>query len=206
MASVGASTSPGRVTLSSVHRVKGLEWDRVLVVGVDRNVLPHRLAVEDDPIAGLEEERRVLHVAITRGRPRGRGARAKPADRPSPFLAELDHLPTADERSAAAAGPTNPERVAKLARERGPATLVVDDSPETVRVVEALRAWRTSRARDDGHPAYVVLNDAHLRAIASARPRTLAELARCPGIGPTKLDRYGEAILDVIQGATEGAV
>ena len=49
------------VTLSTVHRAKGLEWDRVLVFGVDRGLLPHDLATD------IEEERRILHVAITRG-------------------------------------------------------------------------------------------------------------------------------------------
>jgi DNA helicase-2/ATP-dependent DNA helicase PcrA len=49
------------VTLSTVHRAKGLEWDRVVVFGVDRGLLPHDLATD------IEEERRILHVAITRG-------------------------------------------------------------------------------------------------------------------------------------------
>ncbi|MDQ2726080.1 MAG: ATP-dependent helicase, partial [Actinomycetota bacterium] len=52
------------VTLSTVHRVKGMEWDAVIVYGATAGILPHRLA-ED-----IEEERRVLHVAITRGRER----------------------------------------------------------------------------------------------------------------------------------------
>jgi DNA helicase-2/ATP-dependent DNA helicase PcrA len=52
---------PG-IRLSSVHRVKGLEWPCVLVYGVDKGLMPHRLS-EDE-----EEERRILHVAITRCR------------------------------------------------------------------------------------------------------------------------------------------
>nr|MBA3287270.1 ATP-dependent helicase [Acidimicrobiia bacterium] len=54
----------GGVTLSTIHRVKGREWDRVAVFGVVDGIVPHRLA-ED-----IEEERRVLHVGITRGRRR----------------------------------------------------------------------------------------------------------------------------------------
>ena len=49
------------MTLSTVHRAKGLEWDRVVVFGVDGGLLPHDLATD------IEEERRILHVAITRG-------------------------------------------------------------------------------------------------------------------------------------------
>ena len=59
------------VTLSTVHRVKGREWDRVAVFGVSSGILPHRLT-ED-----REEERRVLHVAITRV---GTGSRSSPID------------------------------------------------------------------------------------------------------------------------------
>ena len=47
-------------------------------------------------------------------------------------------------------------------------------------------------------PAYVVLSDAHLNGIAARAPTTLAELARCAGIGPTKLERYGDEIVAVI--------
>src|SRR3546814_5350647 len=48
----------GGVTLSTIHRVKGREWDRVVVFGATEGLMPHRLA--DD----VEEERRILHVGI----------------------------------------------------------------------------------------------------------------------------------------------
>ncbi len=72
---------PDGVTLSTVHRAKGLEWDRVLVFGVDRGLLPHDLSTD------IEEERRIFHVAITRGA--DRVAVFADADRPSRFLTEL---------------------------------------------------------------------------------------------------------------------
>ena len=62
-----------------------------------------------------------------------------------------------------------------------------------------MRAWRTSRATADGVPAYVVVNDKHLRGIAMARPTTPAELAACDGIGPTKLERYGDELLALLE-------
>jgi DNA helicase-2/ATP-dependent DNA helicase PcrA len=69
------------VTLSTVHRVKGEEWDFVCVADVRRGMMPHRLA--DD----VEEERRILHVAITRAREQV--LVLTDAARPSPFVAEL---------------------------------------------------------------------------------------------------------------------
>jgi superfamily II DNA helicase RecQ len=62
----------------------------------------------------------------------------------------------------------------------------------------ALRTWRTKRAQADGVPAYIVVNDKHLRGIALARPTSPAELVACDGIGPTKLERYGDEILEVL--------
>src|SRR5690606_28406324 len=71
-------------------------------------------------------------------------------------------------------------------------------------VEAALRAWRRERSRADGVPAYVVLNDRHLRGIAERRPRTERELAACPGIGPAKLAAYGDELLALVARATEG--
>ena len=74
----------------------------------------------------------------------------------------------------------------------------VELSVDAVAAERALRDWRTMRAKADEVPAYVVLNDRHLRGIAVARPRDATELAACDGIGPTKLERYGDEILDVL--------
>ena len=60
---------------------------------------------------------------------------------------------------------------------------------------EALKAWRLTRARADEVPAYVVFHNATLEEIAARRPRSLAELAAVPGVGPAKLERYGEEVL-----------
>ncbi|HEY7399040.1 MAG TPA: ATP-dependent DNA helicase UvrD2 [Gaiellaceae bacterium] len=63
---------------------------------------------------------------------------------------------------------------------------------------ERLRAWRLERARDDGVPPYVVFHDRVLHEIAEARPATLAELAGIAGVGPSKLERYGDEVLAAV--------
>jgi len=65
----------------------------------------------------------------------------------------------------------------------------------------ALRSWRTKRSTADGVPAYVVINDKYLRGIAIAKPTTAAALAACDGIGPAKLEKYADEILDALSGA-----
>ncbi|HEY9557871.1 MAG TPA: HRDC domain-containing protein, partial [Acidimicrobiales bacterium] len=234
----------GGVTLSTIHRVKGREWDRVVVFGATEGLMPHRLA--DD----VEEERRILHVGITRGRQQVLvlGDRT----RRSPFLGELDgsaergHLRPAP-KPAATASPSPsrrpPEQRTVLSAEVGlelrvlggyegsvaevtdegvrlklddggsffvrfgervthdgtPLTLGRPPSPLAGQASEKLRAWRLERSKADGVPAYVVLSDKHLDGIAERHPTTLEELRACPGIGPAKLDTYGDEILQTLQ-------
>jgi DNA helicase-2/ATP-dependent DNA helicase PcrA len=75
-------------------------------------------------------------------------------------------------------------------------------APVEPELVDALKRWRKERASADRVPAYIVLSDAHLEGIASRRPTSLDALARCTGIGPTKLERYGDEIVAVIADAT----
>ena len=63
---------------------------------------------------------------------------------------------------------------------------------------ERLRAWRTSVAKELGMPPYVIFHDSTLRLIAASPPSTLDELRQVNGVGATKLDKYGQAILDVL--------
>jgi ATP-dependent DNA helicase RecQ len=65
-------------------------------------------------------------------------------------------------------------------------------------LLQALRDWRLTTAREHGVPAYVVFHDATLQAIAAAHPRTIDDLRGISGIGATKLQRYGPALLQVV--------
>jgi DNA helicase-2/ATP-dependent DNA helicase PcrA len=65
-------------------------------------------------------------------------------------------------------------------------------------VFEALRAWRLRRARADDVPAFHVFHNSTLEEIAGRRPRSFAELAAIPGVGPMKLQRYGEEVLEAL--------
>jgi ATP-dependent DNA helicase RecQ len=70
--------------------------------------------------------------------------------------------------------------------------------PEAEPVFERLRTWRTSVAKELGMPPYVIFHDATLRLIAASPPSTLDELRQVNGVGATKLDKYGQAILAVL--------
>jgi len=65
-------------------------------------------------------------------------------------------------------------------------------------LMAALRAWRLERAREDAVPAYVVAHDATLEAISEARPTSLPALRRVKGMGPSRIDRYGDEIVAIV--------
>jgi ATP-dependent DNA helicase RecQ len=63
---------------------------------------------------------------------------------------------------------------------------------------EELRAWRLEEARRQQLPPYVIFHDSTLSEVARLRPNSLAALAGIPGIGRTKLDRYGSAVIAIV--------
>ena len=71
------------------------------------------------------------------------------------------------------------------------------------RLLERLRALRSSIARDDKMPAYVVFPDRTLMEIAVRRPKTSYALGEIRGVGPTKIERYGERFLELVRTVDE---
>jgi ATP-dependent DNA helicase RecQ len=97
------------------------------------------------------------------------------------------------------------ERVPARRRGRGKsASAAVSDAPGDGHppLFESLRAWRAGVAREHGVPAYTVFHDKTLHEIARSQPRSLGELRGVSGVGATKLERYGAALLEIV--ATSG--
>ena len=204
------------VRLATVHRVKGLEWPHVIVLSATEGLMPHRLASD------LEEERRVFHVALTRGSE----SVLIVADGPkSPFIVEMSYrskLEPADLPADELARPRRPETPKPSRRSRpsdaqwwldsprgsestkpAPATKAkndLTDDPQAAAAFQRLRQWRLERSRADEVPAYVVFSDATLRQLARHRPTTDDALLAVPGIGPAKLAAYGEALKPLLSG------
>ena len=100
--------------------------------------------------------------------------------------------------------PRSGRRSAAAGADAGSALLEAAElSAADAAVFEQLRAWRGATAREQSLPAYTVFQNATLRAIAIARPATLAELAEINGVGEAKLAKYGEAVLDLLAGVNE---
>ena len=82
-----------------------------------------------------------------------------------------------------------------------------DQDPDTQRIAGALREMRSKIAKADKVPAYVVFSDRTLAELATARPKSEAQLLDVSGIGPAKVDKYGRQILNAIRNfqSTEAA-
>ena len=65
---------------------------------------------------------------------------------------------------------------------------------------EALKSWRLETARSEEKPAYVIFHNSTLAEIVRRAPRSKEELAAVPGVGPAKLERYGDAVLAALSG------
>jgi DNA helicase-2/ATP-dependent DNA helicase PcrA len=238
---VARSSRPDGVLLSTVHRAKGLEWDRVIVFGADRGLLPHTLAGD------WEEERRIFHVAITRARQQA--VVLADRDHPSVFLDELTgkakaaptkrevERPKRGKRQRASPGvsatPGDRVRVSggyagtvdevdgngvwvevaggallqvRWGEEittpagKGPLTPPSEGLEPDSDLVERLKTWRREVSQAKGVPAYVIFNDSTLEIIAATRPESEAALVAVPGIGPARLEAYGDAIIEICSG------
>ena len=179
------------VVLSTVHRVKGQEWPHVVVHLADAHQYPHRLA-ED-----VEEERRLFHVAITRA---SQQATIVTGPEPSPFVAELTTEPAAIASERRIVSSHRPEPVAAKQKAAASGHAIADLDATSQARFDALRDLRNDLR--DGKPAYVVFDNKTLVSIARMAPTTLKDLGRISGVGPAKLEKYGEQVIGLMQKMT----
>ncbi|WP_106968361.1 ATP-dependent DNA helicase UvrD2 [Streptomyces canus] len=217
------------VTLASLHSAKGLEWDAVFLVGVAEGMMPITYAKTDEQIeeerrllyVGVTRARERLHVSWSLSRSPG----GRPNRRPSRFLDGLRPGSTATTGRTAGGrsggverGFTSPVGAAPRRTQRIPARCRVcgrtltdagelklmrcEDCPSDMDegLYERLRDWRAVQAQRSGQPAFCVFTDKTLMAIAEAVPDDEHELARIPGVGLRKLNRYGADVLTICAG------
>ncbi|MFB7438437.1 MULTISPECIES: ATP-dependent DNA helicase UvrD2 [Streptomyces] len=217
------------VTLASLHSAKGLEWDVVFLVGIAEGMMPITYAKTDEQIeeerrllyVGVTRAREHLLVSWALSRSPG----GRPNRRPSRFLDGLRPGSVATAGRSAGGGPGGIERgigssggTVVRRTSRTPARCRVcgrtltdagemklmrcEDCPSDMDegLYERLREWRAVQAQRSGQPAFCVFTDKTLMAIAEAAPDDEGELARIPGVGVRKFNRFGADVLAICAG------
>jgi ATP-dependent DNA helicase RecQ len=195
------ATKPAQMALSAVHRLGG-RFGRGRIVdhllGRTKDVWPEEAQLSTFGVGGdlsAAEWRTLLDQLLFDGL-----LREEPNDgRPLIALGDAAGVREVYRGARTVEVRAQPPRRERVRRDR--AAPLADERPETVGVFEALRAWRRDQAKAQAVPPYVIFHDKTLLEIASLRPGDLGALGAVSGVGQGKLDRYGEAVLDVVRRA-----
>jgi superfamily I DNA/RNA helicase len=178
---MGQEPQSGQATLATVHAIKGMEAPLVYLVAANAANFPCKAS--DHPVMelynieegydGYAEELRVLYVALSRAK---------------------------DELHISYTGtltPFIPEETVKVFRAAKPTVPAKKAAGQSAALL-ALRQWRYQKAKEKGVPAYVICSDATLEALLLHRPATTEALQGITGLGPTRIQDYGEEMIDLL--------
>ena len=173
------------ITLATIHSIKGMEAEMVLVIGCTSNNFPCRGSehpvidmVKLDEYDKEEEERRLFYVAMSRAKT-------------SLYLfysGTLTNFMTDSMLALIEQREVNlqPKKDTKLS---------ISQSGD---IITRLKDWRSKVSRAQNMPAYIIMHDRTLINIAQKMPMTSADLEEIHGLGPVKIIKYGEDILRIV--------
>ncbi|MBW2975553.1 UvrD-helicase domain-containing protein [Candidatus Woesearchaeota archaeon] len=187
----------GQVTLSTVHAIKGLEAEVVYLIGANSFSFPCK--VSEHPILDIlktndgydkyQEELRVFYVALSR-------ARSKLIIN---YYSTLTHF--IDDRTIGiinGQGNQNISRFSDSKKKILPAKTTSKTASPARGLFEILRRWRLEKSRLLNVKAFQILSDKTLLEICQSGPTTKEELYDIHGMGPNKVRRFGEEVLQIV--------
>ncbi|MBU0627746.1 MAG: ATP-dependent DNA helicase UvrD2 [Nanoarchaeota archaeon] len=176
-------TDENAITLATIHAIKGLEAKTVFVIGCNSQNFPCKGS--EHPVMEMvkveeydkeEEERRLLYVAMSRAKH-------------SLYLTYSGKNPTYF---------IQPDMLEIIEEQVGKKTKF--SLAKSNDVVTKIKEWRTNLSKELGVPAFIIMHDRTMIDLAVKMPSTLQDLENVIGLGPAKISKYGEEILNVIYG------
>jgi superfamily I DNA/RNA helicase len=170
------------ITLSTVHAIKGLEAELVYMIGVNSLMYPcitseHpvlNLVKIDDDYDKYAEELRLLYVGLTRAK----------KQLVISHYGNLSKFITSD--------------IQKLTNQVGKKNSTYKISQSSENLHSRIRSWRANLARELNTKPYMIFSDKTLEALVQKRPSQFYELQDIYGLGPHKVMKFGEELLDII--------
>ena len=175
------------ITLATIHAIKGLEAKQVFIIGCNSINFP--IKGSEHPVTELidveeydkdEEERRVFYVALSRAKQKL--CMTYTGKKPTKFI-NNEMKKIIEEREFESSYKLN------KSTKKGSSS-----------IISRLRDWRLSVSEDLGIPGYEILTDRSMIEIASKKPMTTSDLYSIKGMSPTKIKRFGEEILNIVNG------
>lgn len=191
------NADPGedQVTLATIHSIKGMEAEAVFLLGCTRNNFPCQGS--DHPVVDLikideydkeEEEKRLLYVAMSRAK----------RSLYLTYTRSLTYFITKDMQRIINEKERKP--VPKKAQKKDrPYTLTPITISRSNDLISILKEWRKKVSLASNVPAYCVFHNKTLMDISKEMPRDLSELKDISGIGPMKIEKYGDQILKIVE-------
>ncbi len=202
-AEVQAAPSIEGITITTFHTAKGLEWEAVFLAGLSEGLVPISYA---QTLAEIEEERRLFYVGASRARKILEMSWAQKISedrtksrRLSRFAASIWDI--GRDRANSVANSSSRSSAPKLAEQ-----LFFEQASElTLQIYQALWEWRVERATDLQVLPAQVLSNVTLRAIATAKPKTLKQLVVLRGLSDKKMQDFGATILKIVEEKVKAA-
>jgi len=172
------------ITLATIHAIKGLEAELVFVIGCSPNNFPCKGS--EHPVVDMvkvneydkeEEERRLFYVAMSRAK---KHLYMSYSTKTPTYFMTKDMLDLLEEKKV--------DKDVKFSLSK------------SSDLVTRLKDWRKQLSSRLNVPAYIIMHDRTIIDIAVKNPMTLKDLENVMGLGPAKIAKYGEDILDIVLG------
>jgi len=185
-----------RITLATIHAIKGLEADVVFVMGCSSQNFPCKASehpiidmIKSDEYDKDEEERRLFYVALSR---------AKTQLYLTHTSVKPTHFITEPMLEIIEANRTQHQPAPKNSVSKAPRRIRAFSKPSSGDLTMALKQWRIVMCRERSVPAYRILNNRSIEELAHKAPASIEELENIHGLGPAKISEYGQEIINIL--------